>query len=568
MLCPRPCPAPAFSASAFSAPAAVIPSPRFRPVSRTGLCLISACLAWLAMAGLWSPELPAQEQPLVDCDIRLQGGLIHDGSGGPPVLGDIAITKGQIVAIGKFPVGRSGQTIDCRGLIIAPGFIDLHTHSDDSIVERRTRANVNYLLQGCTTIVTGNCGSGPVDTAKFYRRIDEAGAGSNVCHLIPQGNLRSEVVGSQERPATPEEIAKMKQLAEKAMQDGAWGMSTGLIYVPSSYANTDELVEIASVVAAHHGFYASHIRGEGTGLLVAVQEALDIGRRAKLPVHVSHFKSTGQEAWGLIRRAATLIEAARQKGEKVTADQYPYTASSTSLEATLIPTWARAGTPADLLVRIDHAEQGPKIREAIQTSLEKAQNGQAIRISRYASQPEWAGKSLAEIATAEKTTPLEIAIRITRGGGAGVVNFGMSEDDVRFAMQLPWVATASDGRGYLPGADKPHPRSYGTFARKVGHYCYAEKHISMEHAIRSSSALPAEILGLKDRGLLKSGFAADVIVFDPNTFRDTATFDEPHQYAVGMKYVFVNGTAAVLNGIPTGALAGRALKHNAPVPLP
>jgi N-acyl-D-aspartate/D-glutamate deacylase len=416
-------------------------------------------------------------------------------------------------------------------------------------------------MQGCTTVVTGNCGSGPVDVAEYYRKIDAAGAGTNVAHLLPQGALRDDVVGAAQRAAKPEELARMKELAAKAMREGAWGMSTGLIYVPSSYADTEELVELAKVVSEHGGIYASHIRGEGLEVLSAVNEALEIGRQAKLPVHISHFKSSGQEAWGLVRRAAENIEKARSEGQVVTADQYPYIASSTSLEATLIPTWARSGGQKELVQRLDDPEQSERIRKAIADSLSKKNDGEAVRIARYAPRQDWVGKSLAAIAQGEGREPLEIALEITRKGGAQIVNFSMSEDDVRHIMRIAWVATASDGSASLPGADRPHPRSYGTFARKIGLYSLREEVLPLAQAIRSASGLPADILGLTDRGYLRKDAFADVVVFDPKTYIDTATFDEPHRYAAGVQYVFVNGRPAVYDGTPTGALAGKALVH-------
>lgn len=495
----------------------------------------------------------------MDVDVLLKGGLVFDGTGRDGDVTDVAIKDDRIVSVGLRDAGSARWVIDCSGLVIAPGFIDLHNHADSQIVVARTRANLNFIMQGCTTIVTGNCGSGPIDVGDYYAKINAAGAGTNVAHLLPQGALRGSVVGSAQRAAKPDEIAKMRDLADKAMRDGAWGMSTGLIYVPSSYADTNELIEITKIIGKHEGIYVSHIRGEGKDLLESVQEAIKIGREGNCPVHVSHFKASGQDAWGLVRPASAMIEAARRDGHKVTADQYPYVASSTSLDATLLPTWSLAGGRPKLLERLKDKEQAARIQEVVANNLDKARDGAAIRVSSYSQKPGWVGKSLAEIAKAEKTTPLEVALTIFRNGGAGIVNFGMSEEDVRFVMQQPWVATASDGRAYLPSSDKPHPRSYGTFPRKLGEYAIKENVISLAAAIRSSTSLPAEIIGLRDRGQLKAGFAADVVVFDPKTLRDTATFDQPHQYAVGMKFVFVNGDVAVHDGKPTGALPGKAL---------
>lgn len=508
-------------------------------------------------------SLPLSAQP-VSVDVLLKGGTIYDGTGSKPVVGDLGIKGETIVAVGTFESAGTPHVIDCTGLIVAPGFIDLHNHSDWGIVTREKRANLNFLTQGCTTVVTGNCGAGPLDAAKYYTTIDEHGAGTNVAHLLPQGNLRSEVIGDEDRRATVAEIERMGQLARQAMRDGAWGMSTGLIYVPSVYADTSELIAIARVVGEAGGIYVSHMRGEGESLLAAVAELLEIGREAKLPVHASHFKSSGRENWGLIRQATEMIQGARANGQVATADQYPYIASSTSLDATVIPTWARAGSRTEMIARFDDPELGPKIRTQVQRSLDAKLGGEAILFARFAKRPDWVGLNLAQVATKEGKTPLEIAEFVARNQGATIVNFSMSEEDVRFAMQVEWVATASDGRTEIPGADKPHPRFYGTFPRKIGHYSIREEVLPLAQAIRSASGLPADILGMTDRGYLKPSLAADIVVFDPHKYIDTATFQEPHQYASGVQYLYVNGTPAIFGGHPTGALAGKALRKPRP----
>jgi len=509
-----------------------------------------------AISLLLSSQLPAEP---VEAEILLQGGTIHDGSGDQPVVGDVAISQGRIIAVGKFEVASADLTIPCKGLVITPGFIDLHNHSDSVIVQDGTRSNMNYVLQGCTTIVTGNCGSGPIDVKAYYERINSAGAGTNVIQLLPQGSLRREVVGTSRRKATEDELESMCSLAETAMKQGAWGMSTGLIYVPSSYADIDELVAIATVVGEHGGIYASHIRGEGAGLLDSINEAMEIGQRAKLPVHISHFKSSGRDNWGLVRVAVDVINKARERGQVVTADQYPYRASSTSLGATLLPSKMRAGNRDAVIKRLDDPQTGKAMVDAIRTNLEKRDNGAAVRIARYNPRKDWVGKSLAQIASEEKKPSLDIALEIIRAGGAAIVNFSMDEDDVRFVMRVPWVATASDGRAYLPGADKPHPRSYGTFPRKLGYYAIKQGNLPLEQAVRSATGLPADILGMKDRGYVRVGQAADLAVFDPEGFIDLASFDDPHQYSEGVRYLLVNGRLAVYRGTATGALAGRAL---------
>jgi N-acyl-D-amino-acid deacylase len=502
----------------------------------------------------------ADEQP-VAADYVIRAATLYDGSGKPGVIGDLAIKGDRIVGVGAFAVAGQPRVIDGKGLIVAPGFIDLHTHSDTPIVQPATRSNLNYVMQGATTIVTGNCGSGPVDVAAYLKKIDAGGAGSNVIHQIPHNSLRQQVMGNVNRPPRPDELAKMKELVDRGMRDGAWGLSTGLIYTPGSYADTDELVELAKVAAGHGGFYASHIRNEGTGLLPAVHEILEIGRRANLPVHISHMKASGKQVWGKSADAVSLLEAARAKGQVVTADQYPYTASSTSLAATTIPTKYREGTHQEMVARLDDPEQGPKIRAAIESAVGGRDGGKSIQIASYARRPEWNGKDLASIAAQEKKPVVDLVLEIERNGGAGIVNFGMSEEDVRLIMKQPFVATASDGSAKVPSDAVPHPRSYGCFARKIGRYAIEEKLVTLEHALRSASGLPADILRLPERGYLKPGFHADVVVFDPQTYRDTATYEKPHQYATGVKYVFVNGVLTIDEAKYTGALAGRALRH-------
>jgi N-acyl-D-amino-acid deacylase len=496
----------------------------------------------------------------VEADYVIRGALLYDGAGNPGKIGDVAIRGDRIVAVGSFaPVGKP-RIIDGNGLVVAPGFIDLHTHSDDPILLPATRANLSYLTQGVTTIVTGNCGAGPVDVARFYHRIDEGKSGTNVAHQVPHNSLRQQVMGNVNRPPAPQELDKMKSLVAQGMKDGAWGLATGLIYTPGSYANTDELVELAKVASAQGGFYASHIRGEGSELLAALDELLEIGRRAKIPVHISHFKASGRKAWNKMGDAIALVEQARANGQQVTADQYPYTASSTSLAATLIPTRYREGTQQEFVARLDDAELGPKIRKAVDEAIRERDSGRTVRIARYKANPSWQGKDLATVAMEENKTPLDIALEIERSGGAAVVIFGMSEENVRMVMKLPFVATASDGSSKVPDDSVPHPRSYGTFPRKIGRYSIEEKNVSLEQAIRSASGLPADVLHLPERGYLKGGYFADVVVFDPKLYRDVATYDKPHQFSTGVRYLFVNGVPTIDDGKYTEALAGRALR--------
>lgn len=492
----------------------------------------------------------------------LRGATLHDGTGQPGVVGDLHIRGERIVAMGKVGDIPGAKEIDARGLIVCPGFIDLHTHCDAGLQAKATRGNKNYVTQGCTTVVTGNCGSGPVDVAAYFKKLTDQGVGTNVIHLATHNSLREKVMGNADREPTADEQKAMEALVAKAMDDGAWGLSTGLIYTPGTYAKTEEISGLARAAGQRGGIYASHIRDEGSGLLTSIEEAIRIGKESGCPVHISHIKASGQAAWGQAANAVALIESARTAGQRVSADQYPYIASSTSLKATLIPTRFRTGTTKEYIARLGDPAQQAKIRAAIASAVKARDVGARVRIARYRPKPEWQGKSIAEIATAEKKDPVELVLEIERNGGAQVVNFGMTEEDVRIYMKQPWVATASDGGVQTPGSTVPHPRSYGTFPRKIGRYALDDGIITLEQAIRSSSGWPADILGLKDRGYLKPGAYADVVVFDPKSYRDTATFDRPHQYAAGVQWVFVNGQPAVAAGEHQATvMGGKVLRH-------
>jgi N-acyl-D-aspartate/D-glutamate deacylase len=499
----------------------------------------------------------------VAADVVIRNATIHDGSGKPGYVGDVALAGDRIVGVGQVQVAGKPRIIDGTGLVVAPGFIDLHTHCDGSetgVLHPARRLNKGYLTQGVTTVVTGNCGSGPFDVRDFYAKLEANGVGTNVVHLVPHNSVRSRAMGNANREPTADELAAMEQLVEAGMKAGAWGLATGLIYTPGTYAKTEEIIALAKVAAGHGGIYASHIRHEDARLVEAIEEALRIGREAKLPVHISHIKASGKRAWGKSADAVAVIQRARAAGQAVTADQYPYVASSTSLAATLVPTRYRDGTSKEYRARLDDPEVGPQIRKAVASALEGRDGGKTIQIARYRPNPKWQGKSLAAIAEAEKKDAADVVMEIEKAGGASVVNFGMSEEDVRLYMKQPWVATASDGSSQVPGDTVPHPRSYGTFPRKIGRYCLADGVLPIEQAIRSSSGLPADILGMKDRGYLKPGQTADVVVFDPKMYRDTATFEKPHQYATGVKYLFVNGQAVIEGGACGEVLAGKALR--------
>lgn len=492
-------------------------------------------------------------------DIIFRDAHIHDGTGSPPLTGSVAIQGDRIVAVGDVIVAAGAREINCSGLVVAPGFIDLHNHSDEPISKPETRLNQNFLTQGVTTIVTGNCGGGRADVGAYLAEIDRTGAGTHVAHLIPQGAIRRQVVGGQNRPASPAELEQMKQLVAQGMREGAWGMSTGLIYTPSKYADTAELVELARVVAEQGGIYVSHLRNEGTGLLEAIDEALAIGSRGGLPVHISHFKVSGRGAWGLAAEAIRKVDDARQAGQRVTADQYPYIASSTSLAAMVVPDEFRS--QAEFQAALSNDATAAKLRAELERALAARDGGASLFIASYPPTPAWQGRDLASLAREQSREVVDLVIEIQSRGGASMVHFGMNEEEVRLIMRQPYVATASDGGAKVPNDTVPHPRNYGTFPRKIGLYAIEGQIISLAQAIHSASGLPADILGMKDRGYLKPGLIADVVVFDPASFRDAATYDQPHQYAPGVRYLLVAGQFAIDEGQVTSRLAGRAVRR-------
>jgi N-acyl-D-aspartate/D-glutamate deacylase len=365
-------------------------------------------------------------------------------------------------------------------------------------------------------------------------------------------------MGNVRRAPTAEELKKMQELAAQGMREGAWGMSTGLLYVPGAYAQTDELIAIASVVGKHGGIYASHIRDEQDRLIEAIEEVLQIARGAGLPGHISHFKSSSPRNWGKIRAAVRLVDQARSSGLRITADQYPYTASSTSMMAILLPDKEREGGEQATAERLAKPEERERLRPVIAKMI--VDDGE-LMIASFSKKPEWVGRLVSEIAKTEKLGLVEIGFELLSDPEAKGVSFGMDEQDVRFAMTVPWVATASDGSAKIDDGTRPHPRSYGAFPRKVGRYAIKEQVLPLAAAIRSASGLPADIIGIKDRGYVRENLVADLVVFDPDEFEDRATYEKPFEQSVGIRWLFVNGKIPIDDGKPQDVLAGRALRH-------
>jgi N-acyl-D-amino-acid deacylase len=518
-------------------------------------------------------------------DLLIRGGTVIDGTGAPGVRADVAITNGRITDIGAFTGRRAMRMIDARDTVVSPGFIDIHSHSDESMLVNS--AMESALHQGVTLVVCGNCGgsSAPAhglaaeEADKEYERlgitrtwssfyeytgaVEQNGAAINVCSFVGHGTLRMCVMGAQARPPTPAELAEMRGLLGRAMDEGAIGLASGLIYPPSAYGNTDELSALCEIVRSHGGLYASHIRDEGAKLLEAVEENLEIGRRSKVRVQLSHHKASGRKNWGKVKESVAKIEEARRAGVDVQADQYPYTASSTGLAVT-IPNWVHEGGSAKLTERL----RDPAVRARIRN--EDTETGRAwdrIVIARARHHPEYSGKSVADLAQAAGKDPLEWTCDtlVEHEGAVDIIHHSMDEDDVRFVMSQPWIAIGSDSRANAPygplSFGKPHPRSYGTFPRVLGRYARDEKVLTLEDAVRKMTSLTARHLRLRDRGEIRVGAWADLVVFDPARVADVATYDDPHRYPVGIEHVVVNGALAVDAGETTPERAGRFLRH-------
>lgn len=497
-------------------------------------------------------------------DIVIRGGMILDGSGTTAYTADIAILQDKIVEIGKLGSYRAKRELDVEGKYISPGFIDMHTHCDN-LREPKRKSAVNYLFQGVTTVVSGSCGSGTFKVDNFFNTLEKQGVGVNVVHLVGHGRVRSEVLKNANRAPTEEEIQRMLALITQAMQEGAAGLSSGLFYAPGSYSQTEEIVKILTPVRKHQGIYATHIRDESDytiGLLSAIEEAITIGEQARIPVQISHIKALGRSVWGYAPKVAQLIEDARIRGVKVFADQYPYTASSTSLMAAVIPRWAQAD--GELHNRLQDPVQLAKIKPEIAANIHRRGGAETLVLTSFSARPEWEGKSLKDISILLKMSEVDAAVELVLRGGPGVVSFNMSEEDVEYFMQRPYVMTGSDGSSQVPGDALPHPRNYGAFTRKLRTYVLEKGLLTMEQAIRAATSLPAEMLNLDARGLLKQGYVADIVIFDPETIRDKATYIDPHQYSEGIEYVFISGKCIIDAGGFTGILAGKPIRHRRP----
>ena len=524
-------------------------------------------------------------------DVLIQGGTVIDGTGRPGRRADVAITRDRIEAVDLLPGATATRVIDATGHAVAPGFIDMHSHADFVLPGLPTADSKVH--QGFTLVVVGNCGASPAPLTPARRQdiIDATGlalpplawdwttfrsyldvltrqrVSINVAPLVGHGTVRLLVVGPDDARPTAEQRRAMAAEVRRAVDEGAVGVSTGLIYAPGVYADTDEIVDLARASGEGGGFYASHIRGEANSLLPAITEAIEVGRRAGVPVEISHLKAAGRTNWPKMAQAIELIERARADGLDVTADMYPYPAGSTALSALLAP-WVHAGGREPLLRRLEAPADRARIRAELDgPGMTRDAGWDGIIVAGCPARPSYEGQTIAGVAVTLGITPAEAVIEILRQSRADtdIVLFMMSEDNVALGLERPWVMIGSDGECRSAegpySAGKPHPRNYGTCPRFLGHYVRERAVVSLPEAIRKMTSLPAAKLGLRDRGRLDPGAAADVVVFDPATVVDTATFAEPHRYPRGMPWVLVNGEPVIAEGRHTGHRPGRVLSR-------
>ena len=497
-------------------------------------------------------------------DILITGAKIVNGSGSPWFYGAVGIRGDTIAAVGLIPQADAGIRIDARGMVVAPGFIDIHSHGRHGINAVPTAEN--YLREGVTTFLEGQDGSSAVPLGPFLNGIRKTPIAVNFATCVGQGSIRSEVIGLANRKATPEEIEKMKALAEQAMREGAFCLSTGLFYVPGNFTPTEEVIDLAKVVGRMGGFHISHMRDEAAHVIDSVKETIRIGEEGGLPTQITHHKIIGQPNWGQSVETLKLVEAARARGVDVTIDQYPYTASSTGISA-LLPQWSLEGGQRATAERLAAPEQRARIKAAVVENLKfdrGAGDAKNVAIVTCGFDRSLAGKNLAEITRARGHEPTidnaaEMAMDLVSQGGCSAVYHAIAEDDVVRIMRSPYAMVGSDGEIPVFGQQAPHPRSYGTFARMLGVYVREQHVISLEEAVRKMSGFPAQRMKLWDRGLLLPGMKADVIVFDPATVGDRATYDKPHQYSVGVNEVIVNGKLVLHAGQVTAERPGKVL---------
>lgn len=514
----------------------------------------------LLAAGWFSPS--TAQQPY---DLLIRNARLLDGSGNPWYYADVAISGDRIVAVGDLASARARRTIDASGPYVAPGFIDVHSHAAGGLSTPELSHGQPLLAQGVTTVVVNPDGGGPIDLYAQRGALTADGLGVNVAQLVPHGSVRSEVIGMEDRGPTPLELDVMRELVRTGMEAGAFGLSSGLYYAPGSYADLDEVIELAKIVAEYGGLYTSHIRDEADyniGVVGAVDEVIRVAREGGLPGIVTHIKALGPRVWGYSEALVQRIERARAEGLEVYADQYAYEASGTSVNGALIPRWAQVGGRDELIRRINDPTDGPRIRSEVVENLDRRGGAGRLQFRRYAPDPSIEGRTLQIVAEERTMPPADLAMELLKEGNPGLVSFNMNSSDVVRLMRQPWTMTSSDGGLGPLGQGVPHPRNYGNFSRKIRKYALDEGVVTLAEAIRSMTSLPASVFRMTDRGLIRAGAIADLVVFDPQTIRDRADYQNPHQLSEGMRYVLVNGELAIDRGEFTDALAGRVLERS------
>ena len=516
--------------------------------------LLAALLAGLAATA----PVAAQET----FDLLIRGARVLDGTGNPWYYTDVAVTGDRIAAMGDL-AGRTATTVvEADGLYLAPGFIDAHSHAGGALASPELSAAVPLLHQGLTTVFVNPDGGGPTDMVAQRAALMRDGLGVNVAQLVPHGSVREAVLGYEDRAPTPEELDRMRAIVRTGMEAGAFGLSSGPFYAPGSFSETDELVALSRVAAEYGGAYTSHIRDESDysiGLIAAVDEVITVAREAGLPGVVTHVKALGPRVWGFGAAIVARIDRARAQGVQVYADQYPYEASSTGLSAALVPRWAQVGGQDSLDARLADPGTRARIRSDMVENLDRRGGADRIMFRRYAPDPSIEGRTLADLGRAQGIDPLDVALDLVRGGGPSIISFNMHEDDIRTLMVQPWTMTASDGSLVPMGEGVPHPRSYGTFPRKIRRYALDGRVVDLAAAVRSMTSLPATVFGLPDRGLIREGAIADLTLFDPERIMDRAEYTDPHQLSEGVVHVLIGGRFALRDGRVLPERLGRVL---------
>jgi N-acyl-D-amino-acid deacylase len=533
--------------------------PGARPTARAATLVFLLGIA--AVAGGADP-LRAQQE----LDLLIRNGRVVDGTGNPWYYADLGIAGDRIVAMGDLSGARARRVIDARGLYVAPGFIDVHSHAGPGLATPELSPAQPLLAQGITTVMINPDGGGEVDLVAQRRKLLADGLGVNVGLMVPHGSVRGEVLGMEDRAPTPQELERMRALVRAGMEAGAFGLSSGPYYAPGSFSTTEELVELAKVAAEFGGVYSSHIRDESdytVGVVAAVDEVIRVAREAELPGIVTHIKALGPRVWGYSQALVSRIERAREQGVEVFADQYPYEASQTGLSAALVPRWAQAGGRDSLARRAADPAVLARLKEEMRENLDRRGGAERLQFSLYRADPAIEGRTLRQVADERGKDPVDLALELVlHEGGPGVVSFNMDEGDITTLMRQPWMMTGSDGTLVPMNSGVPHPRAYGTYPRKIRRYVVEREVIDLGSAIRSMTSLPASVFRVADRGLLRPGAVADGVVFDLDRVRDRATYEQPHQLSEGVVYVLVNGRPAVDGERVTGEKAGLVLDRH------